>query len=63
MGWWKRKAKISQLLNVEILWRKMRIARIRGRRQMDRRRKFVDAMFTESKIILNFKVVEQREDR
>ena len=41
----------------------MRIAHIRGRRQMDRRRKFVDAMFTESKIILNFKVVEQREDR
>ena len=63
MGWWKRKTKISQLLNVEILWRKMRIARIRGRRQMDRSRKFVDAMFTESKIILNFKVVEQREDR
>ena len=63
VGWWKRKAKIYQLLNVEILWRKMRIARITGRRQLDWRKYFVDAMFTKSKKILNFKVVEQEEER
>ena len=41
----------------------MRIARITGRRQMDWRKNFVDAMFTKSKKILNFKVVEQKEER